>query len=113
MKTVLAFILRSPTPIVTLWGDKGVMIYNDGYREFAGNRHPELPGVNVLEGWHEVADFNANVLQKVYREGRTLSYRDQELTLVRDVYRRMSRTRCSNHSSPPSPSAREPDSACR
>jgi PAS domain S-box-containing protein len=84
MKSVLAFVLRSPSPIVTLWGDKGVMIYNDAYRQFAGNRHPELLGSNVLEGWHEVADFNANVLQKVYREGGTLSYRDQELTLVRD-----------------------------
>jgi PAS domain S-box-containing protein len=84
MKAVLAFVLRSPTPIVTLWGEKGVMIYNDAYRAFAGNRHPALLGSNVLEGWHEVADFNANVLQKVYREGGTLSYRDQELTLVRD-----------------------------
>jgi PAS domain S-box-containing protein len=84
MKSVLAFVLCSPSPIVTLWGDKGVMIYNDAYRQFAGNRHPELLGSNVLEGWHEVADFNANVLQKVYREGGTLSYRDQELTLVRD-----------------------------
>jgi hypothetical protein len=69
MKAVLAFVLRSPTPIVTLWGETGVMIYNDAYRAFAGNRHPALLGSNVLEGWHEVADFNANVLQKVYREG--------------------------------------------
>ncbi len=84
MKGVVAFVLRSPIPIVTLWGATGVMIYNDAYREFAGNRHPQLLGSDVLEGWHEVADFNANVLQKVYREGGTLSYRDQELTLVRD-----------------------------
>ena len=84
MKTTLAFVLHSPVPIVTLWGDKGVMIYNDAYRQFAGGRHPSLLGTNVLEGWHEVADFNANVMQKVYREGGTLSYRDQELTLIRD-----------------------------
>ncbi|WP_028055736.1 PAS domain S-box protein [Sphingobium bisphenolivorans] len=84
MKSMLGFILRSPVPIVTLWGDKGVMIYNDGYRSFAGGRHPALLGTNVLEGWHEVADFNANVMQKVYREGGTLSYQDQELTLIRD-----------------------------
>ena len=84
MKAVLAFVLHSPTPMVTLWGDTGVMIYNDAYREFAGNRHPALLGTNVLEGWHEVADFNANVLQKVYRQGGTLAYQDQELTLVRD-----------------------------
>jgi PAS domain S-box-containing protein len=84
MKTVVAFILRSDTPIVTLWGEHGVMIYNDAYRDFAGGRHPGLLGTNVLEGWHEVAAFNAHVLQKVYREGGTLTFTDQELTLVRD-----------------------------
>lgn len=84
MRSMLGFALRSPVPIVTLWGEKGVMIYNDAYRLFAGARHPALLGTNVLEGWHEVADFNANVMQKVYREGGTLSYQDQELTLIRD-----------------------------
>ncbi len=84
MKTMVAFVLRSPVPIVTLWGDTGVMIYNDAYRAFAGGRHPTLLGTNVLEGWHEVADFNANVMQKVYREGGTLSYKDQQLVLTRD-----------------------------
>jgi signal transduction histidine kinase/CheY-like chemotaxis protein len=84
MRAVLGFVLRSPTPIVTLWGEKGVMIYNDAYRLFAGNRHPALLGSNVLEGWLEVADFNAHVLREVYHGGRTLSYRDKELTLVRD-----------------------------
>ena len=84
MRATLALILRSPVPIVTLWGDRGVMIYNDAYRQFAGGRHPELLGTEVLVGWHEVADFNANVMQKVFREGGTLSYKDQELTLVRD-----------------------------
>ena len=29
-KSTLALILRSPIPIVTLWGETGVMIYNDG-----------------------------------------------------------------------------------
>ncbi|SDE86820.1 PAS domain S-box-containing protein [Sphingomonas carotinifaciens] len=84
MRSVLAFVLRSPVPIVTLWGPTGVMIYNDAYRGFAGDRHPALLGTNVLEGWHEVADFNAHVMQVVYHGGGTLSYQDQELTLVRD-----------------------------
>ena len=89
MKAVISFILRSPLPIVTLWGDKGVMIYNDAYCGFAGARHPSILGTNVLEGWHEVADFNAHVMQMVYREGGTLSFQDQELTLVRDGTPRM------------------------
>ena len=84
MRSTLALVLRSPVPIITLWGDAGVMIYNDPFRAFAGARHPSIFGTDVLEGWHEVADFNANVMDKVFRGGGTLSYKDQELTLIRD-----------------------------
>lgn len=84
MRITLAFVLRSSAPIVTLWGDQGIMIYNDAYRHFAGERHPSIFGTPVLEGWHEVAEFNSNVMNRVYRLGETLSYREQELTLSRD-----------------------------
>lgn len=82
VRTTVELILRSPVPIVTLWGEDGVMIYNDAYSGFAGGRHPRLLGSRVREGWPEVADFNDNVM-KVGLAGGTLSYRDQELTLHR------------------------------
>src|SRR5687768_15055774 len=75
-------VLASPVPIVMLWGEAGVMIYNDAYSGFAGGRHPQLLGSKVREGWPEVADFNDNVM-KVGLAGGTLSYKDQELTLHR------------------------------
>jgi PAS domain S-box-containing protein len=83
VKTTVALILQSPVPIVSLWGDDGVMIYNDAYSVFAGGRHPCLLGSKVLEGWPEVANFNDNVMKTVFGRGETLSYRDQELTLFR------------------------------
>ncbi len=82
MKTALRNWLRSPVPIVFLWGPDGIMIYNDAYSAFAEGRHPHLLGSKVREGWPEVADFNDNVL-KVCLSGGTLSYRDFELTLYR------------------------------
>lgn len=82
LRSNTALILRSPVPIVTLWGEDGVMIYNDAYSSFAGGRHPVLLGSKVREGWPEVAEFNDNVM-KVGLAGGTLSYRDQELTLHR------------------------------
>jgi PAS domain S-box-containing protein len=82
LKTVTAFMMHSPVPIVLLWGTDGIMIYNDAYSVFAGERHPQLLGSKVREGWPEVAEFNDNVM-KVGLAGRTLSYRDQELTLRR------------------------------
>jgi PAS domain S-box-containing protein len=83
LKTATALIVRSPVPIVMLWGSDGVMIYNDAYSVFAGGRHPRLLGQKVREAWPEVADFNANVM-KVGLAGHTLSYKDQELTLYRN-----------------------------
>jgi PAS domain S-box-containing protein len=59
------------------------MIYNDAYAIFAGGRHPQLLGSKVLEGWHEVAAFNAHVLE-VGLAGGTLSFTDQELVLYRN-----------------------------
>ena len=82
LKTTVGILLRSPIPIVLLWGEDGVMIYNDAYSGFAGGRHPRLLGSKVREGWPEVADFNDNVM-KVGLSGGTLSYKDQELTLYR------------------------------
>ena len=82
LKNTIALILRSPVPIVTLWGEDGIMIYNDGYSAFAGGRHPNLFGSKVREGWPEVADFNDNIM-KVGLAGETLAYRDFPLTLYR------------------------------
>ena len=74
--------MASAVPMVMLWGPDGVMIYNDAYSGFAGQRHPRLLGSKVLEGWSEVAEFNARVMQ-VGLAGGTLSFKDQELTLYR------------------------------
>src|SRR6201996_7744184 len=82
LKSSIALILRSPVPIVTLWGEDGIMIYNDAYSVFAGGRHPKLFGSKVREGWPEVADFNDNIM-KVGLAGGTLAYRDFSLTLYR------------------------------
>jgi len=79
----LGMLLHSPTPIVMLWGPQGVMLYNDAYSVFAGARHPKLLGSNVLEGWPEVADFNAHVME-VGLAGGQLTYKNQELVLYRN-----------------------------
>jgi PAS domain S-box-containing protein len=82
LKAATGLVLRSPVPMVMLWGDDGIMIYNDAYSVFAGGRHPALLGSRVREGWPEVADFNDHVM-KVGLAGGTLSFKDQELVLHR------------------------------
>lgn len=83
LRHTVGFMLASPVPLVLLWGDRGVMIYNDAYSRFAGGRDSRLLGSNVLEGWEEVAEFNDHVMRTCLAGG-TLSYRDFPLTLARD-----------------------------
>ncbi|WP_421862795.1 PAS domain S-box protein, partial [Parvibaculum sp.] len=82
LKSTLSVALRSPVPIAILWGPDGVMLYNDGYAEVAGGRHPTLLGSKVLDGWPEIADFNRHVIETGLAGGN-LAYRDQELTIKR------------------------------
>ncbi|MES3000518.1 MAG: ATP-binding protein [Pseudomonadota bacterium] len=77
-----ALMLRSDVAMVMLWGEDGVMVYNDAYSVFAGKRHPGLLGTKVREGWPEVAAFNDHVMLTGLA-GQTLAFRDQELTLYR------------------------------
>jgi hypothetical protein len=44
LKTAVDIVLRSPVPLVLLWGADGIMLYNDAYSVFAGGRHPRLLG---------------------------------------------------------------------
>lgn len=82
LKSTCGLMVRSPVPMIVLWGSDGIMIYNDGYSLIAGERHPGILGRKVREGWPEVADFNDNVIRTVLGGG-ALSYRDQSLTLYR------------------------------
>src|SRR6201989_3591291 len=79
LRTVTQTLLLSPVPIVLLWGEKGIMIYNDAYSVFAGNRHPALLGSEVRKGLAEIADFNDNVM-RVGLAGGTLAHQDPPVT---------------------------------
>lgn len=82
VRIAVANMLSAAVPIATLWGEDGVMIYNDAYARVSGTRHPSLLGSKVREGWPEVAEFTDNAM-RVALSGQTLAYRDQELTLHR------------------------------
>src|SRR3954470_6923670 len=83
LKTTLALALCAPVPMALLWGEDGILLYNDAYAALAGARHPDLLGRKVRDAWPEVADFDDHVM-KVVLAGGTLAYRDQELLLDRN-----------------------------
>lgn len=75
-------VMAASTPMVMLVGPEGILIYNDAYADFAGNRHPEIFGMPVAEAWPEIADFNRDKVEMGLR-GESLVLRDQELVLNR------------------------------
>jgi PAS domain S-box-containing protein len=82
LRTAVGLLVAAPGPMVLLWGQQGVLIYNDGYARFAGRRHPELLGMGAREGWPEIADFNDSNIRRGLA-GEAWSLKDQELALDR------------------------------
>ena len=82
LTTIVGMMIAAPNPMVLLWGSSGILLYNDGYARFAGNRHPSLLGMGAREGWPEIADFNdANIRRGL--AGQSWSLEQQELVLDR------------------------------
>jgi PAS domain S-box-containing protein len=82
LRCLVGMVLRSPLPMVLMWGPQGTMIYNEGYAAICGARHPAALGAGVVPTWPEAADFNRNVLA-VGLAGGSLSYKGERMTLYR------------------------------
>jgi PAS domain S-box-containing protein len=83
LRTATGIILRSPLAMVIMWGRDGILIYNQGYAEISGQRHPATLGAKTVDAWPEVAAFNAHVIDTVLAGG-TLSFKNQRFTLFRN-----------------------------
>lgn len=66
LRNALQLMLLSPAAMALLWGRQGLMLYNDAYAIIAGARHPASFGMNVFEAWPEVAEFNREVMERVF-----------------------------------------------
>ncbi|UGQ45059.1 hybrid sensor histidine kinase/response regulator [Massilia endophytica] len=67
LRTTVDIVLNSPIAMVLMWGPEHVMIYNDGYAEIAGKRHPAALGGKVPEIWPEIWDWNRAILESGFR----------------------------------------------
>jgi PAS domain S-box-containing protein len=82
LRGAVRLIMAASTPMVMLIGESGILVYNNAYAVFAGQRHPEIFGMPTAEAWPEIADFNrVNIERGLRKESWTL--RDQELVLNR------------------------------
>jgi PAS domain S-box-containing protein len=82
LHAAIRLILAAPTPIVLMCGEQGVLIYNDAYAAFSGERHPSLLGQPVEQAWPEIADWNRQILDRGLR-GESLAFENHHFELHR------------------------------
>ena len=83
LRSAVRLVLVSDVPMVMMAGERdGVLIYNSGYAQFAGDRHPGIFGRPVLDAWPEIADFNRENMRRGFA-GESWYLADQELVLNR------------------------------
>lgn len=82
LKGAVRLMMAAATPMVMMVGEDGILIYNNAYALFAGNRHPQIFGMPALEAWPEIADFNRDNIERGLRS-ESWVLRDQELVLNR------------------------------
>ncbi|MEU1688824.1 SpoIIE family protein phosphatase [Micromonospora sp. NPDC005707] len=87
VRAVVDLVLASPVPMALLYGEDLVLLYNDGYAELIGDRHPAALGRPAAEVfadlWHDPAA--GEVVSRVYRRGEP--YLEREAVLPVDRHR--------------------------
>lgn len=83
LRSAFQLILLAPSPMTLLWGEAGLMFYNDAYAVICGARHPRILGQSVYDAWPEVAAFNRGVMASVLA-GESSSYRDVPFVFYRN-----------------------------
>ena len=82
LKGAVRLMMVASTPMVMMVGARGILIYNNAYADFAGNRHPAIFGMPALEAWPEIAEFNRRNIERGLRN-ESWSLRNEELVLNR------------------------------
>lgn len=86
LRSTVNLVLAYSFPMVLLWGEELVQIYNDAYAAIMGKKHPSGMGLPTREVWPEVWEFNEPVYRRVL-EGETLTFENQLFPITRHGFR--------------------------
>ncbi len=86
LRSTVNLVLACSFPMVLLWGEELVQIYNDAYAAIMGKKHPAGMGLPTREVWPEVWEFNEPVYRRVL-EGETLTFENQLFPITRQGFR--------------------------
>ncbi|MET0144207.1 MAG: SpoIIE family protein phosphatase [Ilumatobacteraceae bacterium] len=86
LRSAVSICLTSRFPILVVWGPELCMIYNDGYREILGVKHPAAIGAPVAEVLPEVWDVIGPMFDGVLSGKGATWDQDQCLLLARNGF---------------------------
>ncbi len=83
LKAVTDLIGAHNFPMIALWGPDLIQIYNDGYQNIMGAKHPSGLGQPTRECWPEVWHINEPIYKRVLA-GETLTFEDKIYPIFRE-----------------------------
>lgn len=86
LRAVVDLILSSPVAMALAYGDDLVLVYNDGFAELIGPKHPAAFGRPAAEVFAEVWGLPGvgDVIEHVYRTGEPFLEKESSLPLLQD-----------------------------
>jgi PAS domain S-box-containing protein len=82
LRTVVSTMLDCGFPMVVLWGPQLVQIYNDGYRDLMGVKHPAGLGQPAQDCWPEAWQRSAPIYARV-QQGEIVTLEDVRYPITR------------------------------
>src|SRR6476469_1464191 len=82
LRGYVGMILEMPSPAILFWGERLVQLYNAGYAQIMGPRHPKYLGATYEECWPDTYPTIFPWMQRVLR-GESMEVRDTLFTLTR------------------------------
>jgi signal transduction histidine kinase len=77
LRAVVNVVVGTRFPMALVWGRESILIYNDAYREIAGERHPRALGRSTREIWPEVWHINEPIFAAVMERGESIYLEDE------------------------------------
>jgi PAS domain S-box-containing protein len=83
LRVLVELVLMNPAASALLWGESGILIYNDAYAAICGSKHPHVLGSTLREAWPEAWDFNGAMLANC-RAGKPQVFQNAHFVLERN-----------------------------
>jgi hypothetical protein len=83
LRSLVQLCLTTRFPMLVTWGPALHMIYNDGYRDLIGDKHPAALGAPLATVWTEIWDTIGPLVDGVTRTGEPVWAQHQRLLIDR------------------------------